>query len=59
MYDRLLELYCSGRLNDAGLDTAVTKNWITAVQAAQIRAVKAQRDADAVDALLLEQLETA
>jgi len=37
MYDRLLALYLSGRLSDAGLDSAVTKGWITAEQAAQIR----------------------
>jgi hypothetical protein len=37
MYDRLHGLYLDGRLDDAGLDNAVTKGWITADQADQIR----------------------
>jgi hypothetical protein len=35
MYDRLHGLYLD--LDDAGLDNAVTKGWITADQADQIR----------------------
>ena len=41
MYNYLLNLYLSGRLNDAGLDNAVTKGWITQDQADSIRAAKA------------------
>lgn len=56
MYDRLLALYRQGRvpgtgsirLTDAQLDSAVTKGWITAQQAADIRA--------AVDAEILAAL---
>lgn len=40
MYDYLLRLYLSGRLNDAGLDNAVLKGWITNDEAEQIRAAK-------------------
>ncbi len=45
MYDRLRSLYLSGRLDDAGLDAAVTRGWITAEQAETIRADKAAQDA--------------
>lgn len=41
MYATLLNLYMTGRLNETGLDNAVTKGWITADEAAQIRAAKA------------------
>lgn len=42
MYDRLRALYLDGRLDDAGLDNAVARRWITAAQAEQIRADSAQ-----------------
>lgn len=38
MYDRLKSLYLAGKLSDTQLDAAVTKGWITAAQAAEIRA---------------------
>jgi hypothetical protein len=38
MYERLLALYLAGRLDDAGLDAATARGWITADQAADIRA---------------------
>ena len=38
MYERLRAMYLDGRLDDAGLDQAVTKGWITEAQADQIRA---------------------
>lgn len=41
MYDRLLALYLADRLTEAQLDAAVSKGWITAEQAEQIRAAKA------------------
>lgn len=41
MYDRLHTLYMEDRLNDAGLDNAVLRGWITQEQAEQIRADKA------------------
>lgn len=40
MYERVRVLYFDGRLDDTGLDNAVTKGWITAEQADQIRADK-------------------
>lgn len=58
MYATLHRLYLAGSLTDAGLDNAVTKKWITQAQADQIRADKAQQDADqaVIDGLLLESL---
>lgn len=44
MYDRLRAMYLDGRLNDAGLNMAVAKNWITAAQADQIRADKLAKE---------------
>lgn len=41
MFERLKGLYLTGRLDDAGLDNAVTRGWITDQQAADIRAAKA------------------
>lgn len=35
---RLAVMYHDGRLDDAGLDAAVDRGWITADDAAQIRA---------------------
>lgn len=37
MYERLLHLYSSGSLSEAGLDTAVSRGWITEEQAQTIR----------------------
>lgn len=56
MYDRLLELYCSGRLSDAGLDNAVAKKWITSTQAAEIRAEKQRRDNDVIGTIITDLL---
>lgn len=39
MFEKLQELYCQGRLTDAGLDCAVSKGWITAGQAVEIKAL--------------------
>lgn len=44
MYERLKAMYLDGRLNDAGLNNAVTKGWITQDQADEIRAAKAVQD---------------
>lgn len=52
MYDRLHALYLAGSLTDAQLDNAVTKGWITAAQAAQIRADKAASLADPITPLI-------
>lgn len=41
MYERLRVMYLDGRLSDAGLQNAVTKTWLTQVQADEIRAEKA------------------
>lgn len=38
MFERLRILYHSGRLDDAGLDAAVTRGWISEEQATEIRA---------------------
>lgn len=38
MFERLRILYHSGRLDDAGLDAAVSRGWISEEQAAEIRA---------------------
>jgi hypothetical protein len=59
MYDRLRTLYLSGQLSDAGLQNAVTKKWITQAQADQIRADKAQQDADqaVINGLVLDALQ--
>jgi len=38
MLDRLAALHAAGRLTDAQLDAAVARGWITAAQAAGIRA---------------------
>lgn len=40
MYDYLLGMYLRGTLTEAALDAAVVKGWITAEEAAQIRAAK-------------------
>lgn len=40
MYDYLFGMYMRGTLTDAALDAAVTKGWVTADEAAQIRAAK-------------------
>lgn len=45
MYDRLRSLYLDGRLDDAGLNNAVSKGWITQAQADQIRVDKAAQTA--------------
>lgn len=37
MYERLRALYHAGRLDDAGLDAAVTRGWISVEQATEIR----------------------
>lgn len=37
MFERLKALYLAGRLDDAGLDRAVARGWITAEQAEAIR----------------------
>ena len=36
MYNRLKKLYLAGRLNDVGLENAVTRGWITEDQKAEI-----------------------
>lgn len=36
MYNRLKKLYLAGRLNDTGLENAVTRGWITEDQKAEI-----------------------
>lgn len=36
MFETLKRLYTSGRLNDIGLQNAVSKKWITAEQAEEI-----------------------
>lgn len=41
MYERLKYLYQSGRLNEAQLEIAVSKGWITTEQKAEIIASKA------------------
>lgn len=60
MYERIKALYFSGRLDDAGLDLAVAppKKWITAAEAAAIRAAKLQQAAenDIIDGLVLDAL---
>jgi len=38
MYERLCVLYHDGRLDDAGLDAAVGRGWVTQEQADEIRA---------------------
>jgi hypothetical protein len=37
MFERLLALYAAGRLDDAGLDRAVARHWISQAQADAIR----------------------
>jgi len=39
MFERLTELYRAGRLDDAGLDRAVERGWISEAQADAIRGV--------------------
>lgn len=43
MYSRIRGLYLSGRMEDAQLDAAVEKGWITAEQQAELKAQKAQQ----------------
>lgn len=50
MYAYLLDMYLRGVLTDPALDAAVTKRWITAAEASEIRATKAARDAAIVAA---------
>ena len=62
MYEKLRDLYLSGRLNDAGLDNAVARGWITQEQADQIRADKqvqdeAQPEDEVLDNVVLALLE--
>lgn len=45
MYNRLKKLYLAGRLNDAGLENAVTRGWITEGQKAEIIEAKKEQDA--------------
>lgn len=45
MYNRLKKLYIAGRLNDAGLENAVTRGWITEDQKAEIIEAKKKQDA--------------
>lgn len=58
MYATLRRLYLEGRLDDTGLNNAVTKKWITQAQADQIRAEKLQQDTDQgiMDGLLVKEL---
>lgn len=49
MYTLIRSYYLSGRWTDAQLDAAVAKGYITAEQAAQIRADKAAQDAAVYD----------
>lgn len=46
MYERLLALYLDERLTDAGLDNAVSKEWITEAQAVEIRTAKTNKTED-------------
>ena len=45
MYNRLRKLYLAGRLNDVGLESAVTRGWITEDQKAEIIEAKKEQDA--------------
>lgn len=45
MYNRLKKLYFAGRLNDACLENAVTRGWITEDQKAEIIEAKKEQDA--------------
>jgi hypothetical protein len=54
VYLTLRRLYLAGSLSDAGLDSAVTKRYITQAQADQIRADKAAQDA--ADQAILDSL---
>lgn len=45
MYNRLKKLYLAGRLNDVGLENAVTRGWITEDQKAEIIEAKKEQDA--------------
>lgn len=45
MYNRLKKLYIAGRLNDTGLEKAVTRGWITEDQKAEIIEAKKEKDA--------------
>ena len=45
MYNRLKKLYLAGRLNDTGLENAVTRGWITEDQKAEIIEAKKEQDA--------------
>ena len=44
-YKRLKKLYLAGRLNDTGLENAVTRGWITEDQKAEIIEAKKKQDA--------------
>ena len=44
-YNRLKKLYLAGRLNDVGLENAVTRGWITEDQKAEIIEAKKEQDA--------------
>ena len=44
-YKRLKKLYLAGRLNDTGLENAVTRGWITEDQKAEIIEAKKEQDA--------------
>lgn len=45
MYKRLKKLCLAGRLNDTGLENAVTRGWITEDQKAEIIEAKKEQDA--------------
>lgn len=40
MFETLKRLYETGKLNDDGLQSAVSKRWITAEQAEEIKSIK-------------------
>ena len=48
MYKRLKKLYLAGRLNDTGLENAVTRGWITEDQKAEIIEANAIAEIDKV-----------
>lgn len=50
MYAYLLGMYLRGVLTDPALDAAVAKKWVTADEAAEIRAAKAAQDAAVIAA---------
>ena len=45
MYNLLKKLKLAGRLNDVGLENAVTRGWITEDQKAEIIEAKKEQDA--------------